>query len=149
MPKPIILKGRKMHTLAYELAEAVHEGQTRHDGKTPCCEHVQEVASKVQGWDLRTVAILHDTIKVTVITANELLSVGLPKPIVQAVVALTKAPDTKDYNKLAGPVKPADNHVDMRDRERQFSASGKYAEKAWKKLHDYAGPAVLLAAKKP
>lgn len=158
MPKPKILKGKKMYALAYELAEAAHEGQTRHDGKTPYFEHVKEVASKVHGWDLKTVAILHDTIEDTVITAEDLLSVGFPKPIVQAVVALTKAPGTKDYlgeirrkvlpNKLARPVKLADNHANMRDRVTQFLAGGKDAEKARKKLHDYAGSIALLTAKK-
>ena len=35
MPKRKTLKGKKMYQLAYELAEAAHEGQKRHDGKTP------------------------------------------------------------------------------------------------------------------
>ncbi len=158
MPKRKTLKGKKMYQLAYELAEAAHEGQKRHDGKTPYFEHVKEVASKVHGWDLKTVAILHDTIEDTEITAGSLLREGFPKPIVQAVVALTKAPGTKDYlgeirrkvlpNKLARPVKLADNHANMRDRVTQFLSGGKDAEKARKKLHDYAGSIALLTAKK-
>ena len=158
MSKTKTLKGKEMYTRAYALARKAHAGQKRKDKKTPYFEHVKEVASKVHGWDLKTVAILHDTIEDTVITAEDLLSVGFPKPIVQAVVALTKAPGTKDYlgeirrkvlpNKLARPVKLADNHANMRDRVTQFLAGGKYAENARKKLHQYASSIVLLTAKK-
>lgn len=158
MPKTNTLKGKKMYALAYALARKAHAGQKRKDKKTPYFEHVKEVASKVHGWDLKTVAILHDTIEDTYVTAQSLLDKGFPKPIVQAVVALTKAPGTKDYlgeirrkvlpNKLARPVKLADNHANMRDRVTQFLAGGKDAEKARNKLHDYAGSIVLLTAKK-
>ncbi len=158
MSKTKTLKGEKMYKRAYALARKAHAGQTRKDKKTPYFEHVKEVASKVHGWDLKTVAILHDTIEDTVITAEDLLNVGFPKPIVQAVVALTKAPGTKDYlgeirrkvlpNKLARPVKLADNHANMRDRVTQFLAGGKDAENARKKLHQYASSIVLLTAKK-
>jgi len=86
-----------MYSLAYQLAKKAHDGQTRKDKKTPYFEHVKEVASRVSGWDLKTVAILHDTIEDTVITAEDLLSVGFPKKIVAAVVALTKPKDCKDY----------------------------------------------------
>ncbi len=158
MSKTKTLKGEKMYKRAYALARKAHAGQKRKDKKTPYFEHVKEVASKVHGWDLKTVAILHDTIEDTVITAEDLLNVGFPKPIVQAVVALTKAPGTKDYlgeirrkvlpNKLARPVKLADNHANMRDRVTQFLAGGKDAENARKKLHQYASSIVLLTAKK-
>ena len=117
MPKTNTLKGKKMYALAYALARKAHAGQKRKDKKTPYFEHVKEVASKVHGWDLKTIAILHDTIEDTYVTAQSLLDKGFPKPIVQAVEALTKA-------------------------------GGKDAEKARKKLHDYAGSIVLLTAKK-
>ena len=158
MPKTNTLKGKKMYALAYALARKAHAGQKRKDKKTPYFEHVKEVASKVHGWDLKTVAILHDTIEDTVITAEDLLSVGFPKPIVQAVVALTKPNDCKNYlsdvrrkvlpNKLARVVKISDNYANMRDRVTQFLAGGKDAEKARKKLYDYASSIALLTAKK-
>lgn len=157
MPKLKTLKGKKMYELAYELAEAAHAGQTRNDKKTPYFEHVKEVASKVHGWDLKTVAILHDTIEDTVITAADLRSVGFPKKIVAAVVALTKPPECKDYlreirkkilpNKLARAVKISDNYANMRDRVTQFLAGGKGAEKARKKIYDYASSIALITKK--
>ncbi len=154
MSKTKTLKGEKMYKLAYELAEAAHDGQTRKDKKTPYFEHVKEVASRVSGWDLKTVAILHDTIEDTVITAEDLLSVGFPKKIVAAVVALTKPKDCKDYlaevrrkvltNKLARVVKISDNYANMRDRVSEWPKSAK----ARKKLHEYASSIALLTKKK-
>ena len=63
MSKTQTLKGEKMYKRAYALAQKAHAGQTRKDKKTPYFEHVKEVASRVSGWDLKTVAILHDTIE--------------------------------------------------------------------------------------
>ena len=153
MTKSKTLKGEKMYKLAYELAEGAHAGQTRKDKKTPYFEHVKEVASRVEGWDLKTVAILHDTIEDTVITAEDLLSVGFPKHIVAAVVALTKPKDCKDYlaevhrkvlhNKLARVVKISDNYANMRDRVSEWPKSAK----ARKKLHEYASSIALLTKK--
>ena len=45
-------------------------------------------------------------------------------------------------------MKLADNHANMRDRVTQFLAGGKDAEKARKKLYDYASSIALLTAKK-
>ena len=153
MSKTPTLKGEKMYKLAYELAEAAHAGVFRKDKKTPYFEHVKEVASRVSGWDLKTVAILHDTIEDTVITAEDLLSVGFPKQIVAAVVALTKPKDCKDYlaevrrkvlpNKLARVVKISDNYANMRDRVSEWPKS----DKARRKLHDYASSIALLTKK--
>jgi (p)ppGpp synthase/HD superfamily hydrolase len=153
MSKAKTLKGEKMYKLAYELAEAAHAGQKRNDKKTPYFEHVKEVAARVSGWDLKTVAILHDTIEDTVITADDLLSVGFPKRIVKAVEALTKPKDCQDYlgevrrkvlpNKLARVVKISDNYANMRDRVSEWPKSAK----ARKKLHDYASSIALLTKK--
>lgn len=154
MSKTKLLKGEAMYELAYELAEAAHRGDFRKDGKTPYFEHVKEVASRVSGWDLKTVAILHDTIEDTVITAEDLLSVGFPRRIVAAVQALTKPADCKDYigevrrrilpNKLARVVKISDNYANMRDRVSEWP----HSPKARRKLHEYAQSIALLTAPK-
>ena len=153
MSKTKTLKGEKMYQLAYELAEAAHAGQTRKDNKTPYFEHVKEVASRVSGWDLKTVAILHDTIEDTKVTALSLLDEGFPKQIVDAVVALTKPKNCKNYlaevrrkilpNKLARVVKISDNYANMRDRVSEWPKSAK----ARRKLHDYASSIALLTKK--
>ncbi len=154
MSKTKTLKGEQMYKVAYELAEAAHRGDFRKDGKTPYFEHVKEVASRVSGWDLKTVAILHDTIEDTIITADDLLSVGFPKRIVDAVKALTKPEDCKDYleevrrkvlpNKLATAVKISDNYANMRDRVSEWPKSAK----ARRKLYEYASSIALLTEPK-
>lgn len=153
MSKTKTLKGEKMYKLAYALAQKAHAGQTRKDKKTPYFEHVKEVASRVSGWDLKTVAILHDTIEDTKVTAQSLLDEGFPEQIVAAVVALTKPKDCKDYigevrrkvlpNKLARVVKISDNYANMRDRVSEWPKSAK----ARKKLHEYASSIALLTKK--
>ena len=154
MSKTKTLKGKEMYIRAYALARKAHAGQTRKDKKTPYFEHVKEVASKVHGWDLKTVAILHDTIEDTKVTAQSLLDEGFPKQIVKAVVALTKPKGCKNYlgevrrkvlpNKLARAVKISDNYANMRDRVSEWPRSAK----ARKKLHDYASSIALLTKKK-
>ena len=154
MSKTKTLKGKEMYTRAYALARKAHAGQTRKDKKTPYFEHVKEVASRVSGWDLKTVAILHDTIEDTKVTAQSLLDEGFPKQIVKAVVALTKPKGCKNYlgevrrkvlpNKLARAVKISDNYANMRDRVSEWPRSAK----ARKKLHDYASSIALLTKKK-
>jgi (p)ppGpp synthase/HD superfamily hydrolase len=153
MSKTQTLKGEKMYKRAYALAQNAHAGQTRKDKKTPYFEHVKEVASRVSGWDLKTVAILHDTIEDTKVTALSLLDEGFPKQIVDAVVALTKPKNCKNYlaevrrkilpNKLARVVKISDNYANMRDRVSEWPKSAK----ARRKLHDYASSIALLTRK--
>ncbi len=153
MSKTKTLKGKEMYTRAYALARKAHAGQKRKDKKTPYFEHVKEVASRVSGWDLKTVAILHDTIEDTKVTAQSLLDEGFPKQIVKAVVALTKPKGCKNYlgevrrkvlpNKLARAVKISDNYANMRDRVSEWPRSAK----ARKKLHDYASSIALLTKK--
>ena len=153
MSKTQTLKGEKMYKRAYALAQKAHAGQTRKDKKTPYFEHVKEVASRVSGWDLKTVAILHDTIEDTKVTALSLLDEGFPKQIVDAVVALTKPKNCKNYlaevrrkilpNKLARVVKISDNYANMRDRVSEWPKSAK----ARRKLHDYASSIALLTKK--
>ncbi len=153
MSKTKTLKGEKMYKRAYALAQKAHAGQTRKDKKTPYFEHVKEVASRVSGWDLKTVAILHDTIEDTKVTAQSLLDEGFPEQIVAAVEALTKPKDCKDYigevrrkvlpNKLARVVKISDNYANMRDRVSEWPKSAK----ARKKLHEYASSIALLTKK--
>ena len=154
MSKTKTLKGEEMYKRAYALAQKAHAGQTRKDKKTPYFEHVKEVASRVSGWDLKTVAILHDTIEDTKVTAQSLLDEGFPKQIVDAVVALTKPKNCKNYlaevrrkvlpNKLARVVKISDNYANMRDRVSEWPKSAK----ARKKLYDYASSIALLTKKK-
>jgi len=148
--------------IAYLIAEKAHAGQFRElpDGR-PYLEHCKDVADLMPDWELKTVAILHDTIEDTrhkdpseQVTPAMLRKRGIPARIVAAVVALTKPEGTKDYlgyvkrhvrpNPLASKVKLADNYVNMRDRLKVVAAGGPDADYARKKLGEYAASIAVL-----
>ncbi len=66
------LDGEQMYAQAEAIARKAHAQQTRRDGVTPYFDHVKEVADSLQGWDLKTVGILHDTLEDTSVTAASL-----------------------------------------------------------------------------
>jgi (p)ppGpp synthase/HD superfamily hydrolase len=90
MPKRKTLKGKEMYTIAEGIARGAHAGQTRRDGKTPYFKHVLEVASRLKGWDLKTIGILHDTLEDTKLKEADLVDAGFPPRIIAAVKAMTK-----------------------------------------------------------
>lgn len=100
---------------ALAIAVDAHKGQTDKSGM-PYILHPIAVASKVDALELKTIAILHDTIEDTSVTADYLLEKGIPKEIVKTVVLLSK-PKNEEYesylrrvkeNPLAKAVKLAD-----------------------------------------
>jgi len=77
--------------LAQKIATAAHKGQFRRDNKTPYIVHPRAVASRVSDDPTaQAVAWLHDTIEDTEETELSLIESGIPKPIVDSVVRLTK-----------------------------------------------------------
>jgi hypothetical protein len=90
MPKRKTLKGKEMYTVAEGIARGAHAGQTRRDGKTPYFKHVLEVASRLKGWELKTIGILHDTLEDTKLTEADLRDAGFPPRIIEGVKAMTK-----------------------------------------------------------
>ena len=111
---------------AYRIAEEVHKGQTRRDGK-PYITHVRAVADQVNG-EAKVVAWLHDAMEDGGVTAKDLREQNFPERIIEAVEALTKAPDSKltylQYiekqvkpNELARQVKLADLRDNMKDND--------------------------------
>jgi (p)ppGpp synthase/HD superfamily hydrolase len=143
--------------IAYAIAEKAHAGQYRRlpDGR-PYIEHVKDVAAMMPTWELKTVAILHDSIEDSdgMVTAQMLLNAGIPGQIVDAVVAMTKPKGAKSYlayvrnhvkpNELATKVKLADNYVNMRDRLISVIAGGPKSDSDYKKLSNYAKSIALL-----
>lgn len=75
--------------LAQTIATVAHEGQTDKNG-APYIDHPAAVASYVSGDYAKAVAWLHDVIEDTAVTADDLLEMGFPKEIVDAVVLLTR-----------------------------------------------------------
>lgn len=74
---------------AIELAAKYHAGQ-KDKGGQPYILHPLAVMAKVEGITAKTVAVLHDIIEDTPITAEDLQQEGFSQEIIAAVVALTK-----------------------------------------------------------
>ena len=128
------------------IAEKAHHGQTDKAGK-PYIEHPKRVAQALQTVEEKMAGLLHDVIEDTKLTAEDLINLGMPEVVVEAVVALTKQPgetydafiDRVKTNPLAVRVKMADIGDNMNlDRlekvtDEDLARNQKY-EKALKKL---------------
>lgn len=124
-----------LEELAFETAKEAHAGQTDKAGLDYIL-HPLQVAAEVTTDEEKAVALLHDIIEDTDVTASELLAKGLPDNVVEAVEALTKK-HNQNYaaymagvkkNRLATAVKLADlkhnsdlsrlEKITQKDRER-------------------------------
>lgn len=107
------------------IAISAHAGQFRRDGKTPYIEHPYTVANRVEhlGYKYVCVALAHDLLEDTKVTAHDLLTMGIEEDIVAAVQILTKHPSRSydEYikvvksNELARQVKIADMLSNLAD----------------------------------
>ena len=104
-----------LEELAFEIAKTAHAGQTDKAGLDYIL-HPLQVAAEMTTDEEKAVALLHDIIEDTDVTASELLARGLPDNVVEAVEALTKK-HNQNYaaylagvkkNRLATAVKLAD-----------------------------------------
>jgi len=83
---------------AISLARRVHEGQTDKAG-APYFGHLERVMNRVNGADLKIIAVLHDSIEDTDdsmpinVTPEYLRATGYPAHIVAAIESLTKHAD--------------------------------------------------------
>ena len=104
-----------MLELALSTATEAHRGQFDKAG-IDYIEHPIFVASQVDSEEEKAVALLHDVIEDSSVTAEELLNAGLPETVVTAVQILSKkkGQDYQTYlktvksNPLARAVKLAD-----------------------------------------
>lgn len=96
-------KMKVMFEKAVILASQVHQGQRDKLGK-PYILHPIAVASLVNDFELKTIAMLHDTIEDTWVTAEYLLNYGFTKEIVEAVEGVTN-PKDGDYEAYLRKVK--------------------------------------------
>ena len=104
-----------MLELALFIATEAHKGQFDKAG-VDYIEHPIFVASQVDSEEEKAVALLHDVIEDSSVTAEELLNAGLPETVVTAVQILSKkkGQDYQTYlktvksNPLARAVKLAD-----------------------------------------
>ena len=88
---------------ALEIAVQAHKGQTDKSGVAYIL-HPLAVAAQLDSLELKTIAILHDTIEDTFVTADYLLEKGIPKELVDVVVLLTK-PEDEEYESYLRRVK--------------------------------------------
>lgn len=101
---------------AREFARMKHEGQFRRDGVTPYFDHVEDVARRVRGDELKAIAYLHDVLEDTKTTRQDLEDWGFSDHVVRTVSLLSKWEDVsyEDYisilrrSDLAKTVKIAD-----------------------------------------
>ena len=89
--------------LALSIARKAHEGQLDKAG-VDYIEHPIYVASQVDTEEEKAVALLHDVIEDSPVSAEELLQAGLPETVVTAVQVLTKKKE-QDYQTYLETVK--------------------------------------------
>ena len=110
--------------LAEAIATDAHSGQFRRGGVVAYIEHPRAVVGRVgEDPEAQVVAWLHDVIEDSEHTAESLVEAGIPSPLVDAVVLLTKTKETgyEDYlervasSPLATRVKIADMISNLAD----------------------------------
>ena len=136
-----------MLELALSIATKAHRGQFDKAG-IDYIEHPIFVASQVDSEEEKAVALLHDVIEDSSVTAEELLNAGLPETVVTAVQILSKkkGQDYQTYlktvksNPLARAVKLADlkHNSDLLRHETITDKDLERLEK-YKKDIDYLG----------
>ena len=94
---------QSMVDLALSIARQAHEGQLDKAG-VAYIEHPIYVASQVDTEEEKAVALLHDVIEDSSVSAEELLQAGLPETVVTAVQVLTKKKE-QDYQTYLETVK--------------------------------------------
>ena len=113
----------EMTIRALNIAERAHHGQYDKSGAAYIL-HPITVASMCDTEDETTVALLHDVIEDTAVTAQDLRDAGFPERIVGAVEALTHA-DGEEYMEYVGRVCecPLARAVKMRDLRHNMDLS--------------------------
>ena len=136
---------QSMVDLALSIATQAHEGQLDKAG-VDYIEHPIYVASQVDTEEEKAVALLHDVIEDSPVSAEELLQAGLPETVVTAVQVLTKEKE-QDYqtyletvkkNPLARVVKLADlKHNSNLSRLSSITEKDRERLKKYKKAIDF------------
>ena len=136
---------QSMVDLALSIARQAHEGQLDKAG-VAYIEHPIYVANQVDTEEEKAVALLHDVIEDSSVSAEELLQAGLPETVVTAVQVLTKKKE-QDYqtyletvktNPLARVVKLADlKHNSDLSRLPSITAKDRERLKKYKKAIDF------------
>ena len=136
---------QSMVDLALSIARKAHEGQLDKAG-VDYIEHPIYVVSQVDTEEEKAVALLHDVIEDSSVTAEELLNAGLPETVVTAIQILSKkkGQDYQTYlenvksNPLARVIKLADlKHNSDLSRLPSITAEDRERLKKYKKAIDF------------
>lgn len=136
---------QSMVDLALSIARQAHEGQLDKAG-VDYIEHPIYVVSQVDTEEEKAVALLHDVIEDSSVTAEELLNAGLPETVVTAIQILSKkkGQDYQTYlenvksNPLARVIKLADlKHNSDLSRLPSITAEDRERLKKYKKAIDF------------
>lgn len=137
--------GQSMVDLALSIARQAHEGQLDKAG-VDYIKHPIYVASQVETEEEKAVALLHDVLEDSSVTAEELLIAGLPETVATTVQVLTKqtGQDYQTYlqavksNPLACRVKLADlKHNSDLSRLTSITEKDRERLKKYKKAIDF------------
>lgn len=77
---------------AIELAKKYHQGQVDKGGN-PYIEHPMAVMDRLETIEEKIVGVLHDIVEDTVLTLGDLLELGFPEFIVEAIDSVTRRDD--------------------------------------------------------
>ena len=143
-----------LYKKAVWIAQEAHKGQTDKGGN-PYIEHPLYVASQVDTTELKIVAVLHDTLEDSDVTAEDLRREGFPEHVVEAITVLTHEDGNEeaylDYirrvsgNAMAAAVKRADllHNMDIsripNPTEKDKKRRAKY-ERAYQLLEELTRP---------
>lgn len=108
---------------AFQIAIDAHKGQTDKAG-APYIFHPIRVSNRCSTDDERIVALLHDTIEDTEVTAEYLLMEGFPRNIVDAILSVTRNEDEnyEDFIKRSR-LNPIGRQVKLHDLEDNMDIS--------------------------
>lgn len=103
---------------AVALARRAHEGQVDKAGM-PYIDHPLRVMAGVTGEREQMVAVLHDTVEDTWVTAEHLAEAGCPPEVIEAVLAISHRPGEPQADYLtrvaANPLALVVKHADIAD----------------------------------
>ena len=80
---------RNLYGKAYLICEKVFDGKT-HSSGVPYMDHLVAVANQFTDDKAKVIALLHDIIKETDLTAMDLNNIGFPSDIVKTVLLMTR-----------------------------------------------------------
>lgn len=119
-----------LYEKAVAIATEAHRGQTDKAG-IDYITHPLRVAERLENYDEKIVAVLHDTIEDTFVTADYLIKQGFPQEIVDGVLSVTRQ-ENESYdhfvrraalNPLGRAVKKADLEDNMDVRRLNYPMS--------------------------